>query len=832
MPVAHTRTFLAVLLFGPMLLAGSTRAATPVRLLVYPTAIDLRGPQDRHHLLVTAVAADGRRTDVTSRATFVSSRPAVVAVDAAGECVARGDGTTVVTASFEGSTAEVPVTVRDSEKARAPSFLNDVMPLFTRLGCNSGACHGKGAGQNGFRLSLRGYAPEQDYLLLTREFMARRVDPAAPEDSPLLRKPLGLAPHEGGKLFAAGGRAHRVLLDWLRAGMPGPARGDPAVRRIEVLPGNRTLAPGQEQPLVVVAEYADGRRRDVTWLSKFDSNDAGVAEVDAGGLVRVRRPGETAVRASFQGQVAVVIVTSPHGHPTDPARLAGRNNFIDDHVFAKLAPLGIEPSDLCGDTEFLRRAFLDTLGVLPSPDEVRAFLADARPDKRSRLVDSLLERPEFVDHWALFLSDLFQNRKERDHDVRGTKGVRAFHEWLRRQVAANCPWNELARDVLTASGNANDNPAVGYFIVTVGESDPAQSEAAASVAQAFLGTRIGCAACHNHPLERYTQDDYYAFAAFFSRVRLERRDPKQGPTVLRTAGRDGKEPEAAKQPVGVVQPRTGAFLTPRPLDRSAVSVKPGDDPRIPLAAWMTDPANESFSGAMVNRLWKHFLGVGLVEPVDDLRASNPPSNPALWQALNQEFVGHHFDLRHLMRLILNSRTYQLASATRPGNREARFYSHYHARRLPAEVLLDALSASTGVPDSFPGYPLGLRAGQLPDPTLKSYFLSLFGRPERVTACACERSGEVTMPQLLHLQNGDSVVQKVRSPDGRLARLLAAHKPDDTVIEELFLATLCRPPSPEVVARVRKALAEGGNREEVYRDLFWALLNSKEFAFNH
>jgi hypothetical protein len=707
------------------------------------------------------------------------------------------------------------------------------MPLFTRFGCNQGACHGKGAGQNGFRLSLRGYAPEMDYQGLTREFQGRRISTAAPEQSLLLRKPLGLAPHEGGTLFSAGSRPHQVLLAWLRAGMPGPNKTDPQLRRLILLPGNRTLRPGQQQQLSVRAEYGDGQNRDVTWLSKFDSNDPGIAEVDAGGLVRVRRHGETAVRASFQGLVAVVIVTAPFEQAVEAARLARRDNFIDEHVFNKLGVLHIEPSDPCGDDAFLRRAYLDTIGVLPTPAEVRAFLADKRTDRRLRVIDRLLARPEFVDYWALQLGDLLQNRKERDHDVRGVEGVRAFHDWLRKQVAANRPWDELAREVLTAAGNANEHPAVGYFIVTVGEHQEAQrSEAAASVAQAFLGTRIGCAQCHNHPLEKYTQDDYYHFAAFFSRIRFERHDLKsKKPTILHVRGKNPKDKEA-KAPVGVVQPRTGQFLKPQPLDRTAPVLAPGDDPRLFLAKWITDPKNEYFAGAMVNRLWRHFLGVGLVEPVDDLRASNPPTNPELWKALNADFVAHRFDLKHTMRLILASRTYQLSSATRPGNRgDTKFYSHYYARRLPAEVLLDALSQSSGVADDFPGYPRGTRAGQLPDPSLSSYFLSLFGRSERVTACACERNGDVTMPQLLHLQNGASVVQKIQSGDGRLARLLKAGKANDEIIEELFLASLSRLPSPEERIALRRALTDA-NKEEAFRDVFWALLNSKEFSFNH
>jgi hypothetical protein len=718
-----------------------------------------------------------------------------------------------------------------ADPARSPSFLNDVMPLFTRLGCNQGACHGKGSGQNGFRLSLRGYAPEWDHAWLTREFAGRRINPTAPEESLLLRKPLGLTPHEGGKLFSTGGREHQVLLDWIRAGMPGPNKDDPAVKKLEVVSPAATRKPGQEVQLQVFADYSDGQRRDVTWLARFDSNDAGVASVDARGLVRVLRHGETGIRASFLGQVAVTVVTAPHEQPVDPARLAQRNNFIDDHVFNKLAALRVEPSDLCDDATFLRRACLDTIGVLVTPEEVRQFLADKRADKRARLIDSLLNRPEFLDHWALFLGDLFQNRKERDHDVRGTKGVRSFHAWLRQQLAVNRPWDQLARDVLIAKGNTNDNPAVGYYVVTVGENREAErSEVVASAAQAFLGTRIGCAQCHNHPLERYTQDDYYHFAAFFARVHMQRKDPRQGPTTLVVADHEGKP---GKNPIGVSQPRTGQFLKPQPLDRMPLTIAPDEDPREQLARWMTDPKNEAFSGAMVNRIWRHFLGIGLVEPVDDLRASNPPTNPALWQALNQDFVKNRFDLKHLMRQILNSRTYQLASDTRPGNeKDTRFYSHYYARRLPAEVLLDAISQGTGVPDEFPGYPVGIRAGQLPDPTLKSYFLTLFGRSERVTACACERSGDVTMPQVLHLQNSEGLLRKMRAGEGRLSQLLKSNRPDDALVEELFLATLSRPPSDAARAAVSKTLAAAENREEGYRDLFWALLNSKEFSFNH
>ncbi len=713
----------------------------------------------------------------------------------------------------------------------APSFLNDVMPILTRQGCNQGSCHGKGAGQNGFRLSLRGYAPQSDYLWMTREFVGRRIDTSVPENSLMLRKPTGSAPHAGGRLFDPSSREFKVLLDWIRAGAPGPKKDDPKLLKLELQPKLQVLKTGAEQQLTAIGVFSDGSKRDVTWLTRFDSNDAGLVAVSPAGIAKALRNGETAIRASFQTEVAVAIITTPYPNNVPADRFTPRNNFVDDAVFAKLKGLRIEPAELSGDEEFIRRAFIDAIGVLPTPQEVRDFCADRDAAKRSKLIDSLLDRPEFIDYWTLQMSDLLQNRKERDHDVRGTKGVRSFHIWIREQVAANRPWDELARAVLSAKGSVNDNPAIGYYIVTVGENREAErSEVVGSVAQSFLGTRIGCAQCHNHPLERYTQDDYYHFAGFFSRIHFERKESKMGVSSLNLGARDLNRNKGA---VGVNQPRTGEFLKPQPLDRSEVSIGPKDDPRATLAAWITDPKNEQFSGAMVNRIWKHFLGVGMVEPVDDLRATNPPTNPELWQALNREFVEHRFDMKHLMRVILNSRTYQLSSATKPANEtDARFYSHNYARRLPAEVLLDAISQCTGVPDAFPGYPLGMRAMQLPDPTLKSYFLTLFGRSERVTACACERNGEVTMPQLLHLQNGEDVVQRIGAGESRLSKLLKDQKDDNIVMDELFLTAFSRLPSDNERQAVRKSLGDGSPRDEVFRDLFWALLNSKNFSFNH
>lgn len=713
----------------------------------------------------------------------------------------------------------------------SPSFRYDIIPLLTKAGCNQGTCHGKGAGQNGFRLSLRGYAPDWDHKWITREFDGRRLSPADPEGSLLLRKATGQVPHEGGRVIVKGGPEYRLLQAWIAAGCPGPRADEPALSRLEVAPAAVQLRPSESVRLVATATFADGSTRDVTHLTKFESADPAGLEVTADGTVTARRPGTAAVRASFLTEVAICTVSVPFDRRVDEARFRGGHNLIDTHVFARLNELRIEPSDPCTDEAFIRRLFLDACGILPPAEEVARFLADPDPHKRARLVDAVLARPEFTDYWTHWLAELLQNRKERDHDVRGTKGVRQFHAWLRRQVAANRPWDALARDVLTASGSSIENPAVGYYIVTVGEHRHGErSEAPESVALAFLGTRIGCARCHNHPLERYTQDDYHHFAAFFSRIRLERREAKAGPTVLHVGHPDARQNAA---PVGVVQPRTGQFLPPRPLDRSAVTVRPGDDPRVALADWVTRPDNELFAGAMVNRVWKHYLGVGLVEPVDDLRATNPPSNPALWHALIGFFRDSGYDLRALMRLILTSQTYQLSSTTRAGNAtDTRFYSHYYARRLPAEVLLDAICDVTGIPERFDGYPLGVRAVQVPDPAAHCYFLTLFGRSERVTACACERSAEVNLAQVLHLIAG-AVTGRVNSSQCWVNQALATEPDDNKLLDALFLRALARRATDSERRTVRALLAEpDANREAVYRDLLWAVLNSKEFLFNH
>jgi hypothetical protein len=785
----------------------------------------------------------------------------------------------------------VALTAIETRGDAPPSFVNDIEPILTRFNCNSGGCHGKLSGQNGFKLSLRGYAPEEDYKSLVEDESGRRMNAIEPEQSLLLLKSIGQVPHGGGQLFEASSPAYTTLKRWIELGAPGPNVEEAKLVKIDATPHTLTLAPGESEQIQVLATYSDGTEREVTWLSRFHSNDAAFATVTPTGKLVAKRHGEVSAVVTFQGLVDTIVLTMPFPNEVAEDRFAARNNWIDDHVMEKLKVLRIPPSDLCDDATFMRRVMLDLIGTLPTAEELRQFLADGRANKRELLVDALFDRAEFVDYWTLQLSDLLQNRRERDHDVRGVKGVRALRAWIHDQVAKNRPWNELVRDVLTATGPSDVNPAVGYFVVTVGEKQAAESEVADSVAQAFLGSRIGCAKCHNHPLEKYTQDDYYHFIAFFSQVALDRKPPTEGPTVLKrgtqhvqnlerqkkneereleklenealaaasaeAGNSEGKKPDqkkidekrsrvkqlaaeiekARQAPPMVRQPRTGKQLAPQGLDRQPTEIASGADPRERLADWMTNPGNKGFSGAVVNRLWKHFFAVGLVESVDDLRDTNPPSNQPLFDAMAQELVASGYDLRHIMKTIANSRTYQLASDTTAENaNDTRFYSHYYAKRLPAEVLLDAIVQATGVPDTFPGYPQGTRAMQLPGPQTDSYFLTTFGRSERVTACACERSGEVTLSQLLHLQNSDSLLQKFRNSEGNLNRWVAeSSEPEsgsvDALIDNLYLASYSRLPTDGERTELNAAFNQA-DRKEVATDLFWALLNSKEFTFNH
>ena len=707
-----------------------------------------------------------------------------------------------------------------------PSFSREVLPILTRFGCNQGACHGKGTGQNGFRLSLRGYAPEQDHAWLSKEFMARRATRPFPDESLLLRKAIGLTPHEGGKLFSQSSRPYGVLSRWIAGGMPGPDPKESPLQSLAIHPTSIVMEIGQQLPFSAKAKYMDGTETDVTWLCRFESNDGGMLECSISGQTKSLRPGITAIRAAFGTEVATASVRVPYRENKTPVgSLVTNQHPIDKVLGANQNSLGLPPSPACDDYTFLRRSTLDATGLLPTKEQVRLFFEDKGPNRRLAYLDRLLASSAFVDKWTLFLADLLQNRKERDHDVRGIQGVRSLHTWLREKVALDTPWDQLTRQILTASGSVASSPAVGYFLVTVGENqDPTRSEVAASTAQAFLGIRIGCAQCHNHPLERYTQDDYYHYAAYFSRLKLERKEPEKGITQL-----IGLKPDSR---AGANQPRTGQFLEPRPLDRTVSKLGKDVDPREALAQWMTGPARNQMAQGMANRIWRELFGRGLVEPVDDLRATNPPVDPELFDLLAKEFDKGGMSLKHIIRFIMTSKVYQQSSTTLTANADdQKLFSHFPARRLAAEQLLDGISQVTGIPDNFPGYPVGIRSQQIPDPTFPSYFLKVFGRSERVTACACEREGEVTLPQLLHLQNNKEIQAKIVHAKGAIQSALAQKTAPIEIARNLHMAAFTRPMDAKVVLLLEKDLATN-KPEEVLSDLLWALLNSKEFAFQH
>ncbi|MDX1962892.1 MAG: DUF1549 domain-containing protein [Pirellulales bacterium] len=730
--------------------------------------------------------------------------------------------------------------------AEPPSFANDIVPLLTKASCNQGACHGKNDGRNGFKLSLRGYAPDWDWERLVKESRGRRINLAAPEQSLLLRKASGQVPHGGGALLPVDSPGYDLLKQWIAAGAPSLTGNEPQVSSLELTPGPQILNVGDQRQIRVQARYTDNTVRDVTWLTQFFSNDGNVIDIQPTGLLTAVRPGETSIRAHFMTQVETCVMTVPMpgvaDTQADTATMPTPAGFIDEWIFKKLSALRIPASPDATDVEFMRRVYLDLIGTLPTAAEVRQFIQNPSTNKREQLIDQLLARPEYIDYWTLFYADLLQNRRERDHDVRGAKDVRRFQAWIRQKVADNTPWDQLAREVLTSQGSADEHPAVGYFVVTVGEKQRAdESEVVASVAQAFLGTRIGCAQCHNHPLERYTQDDYYHFAAFFASLKLKRENSRAGATELTFEWQDKNQKIAARQP------RTGKMMPPQTLDRQPAEMGDKLDPRENLAKWITGAGKEQFASAMVNRLWRHMYGTGLVEPVDDLRASNPPSHPELMHALTDFFISHNYDVKALLREMANSRAYQLSSRTLPGNAaDSKFYSHYAARRLPAEVLFDAICQATDQAQDFAGYPRGLRAIQLPEPKVESYFLSQFGRSDRVTACACERKNDLSVTQLLHLQCGPELWDKVTAGEGRLAKLLAPGDPaaastttselpesaEQAMIEELYLHTLSRFPEGAEMKKLRQVRQSSHNKTEFFQDLFWALLNSKEFSFNH
>jgi len=721
-----------------------------------------------------------------------------------------------------------------SAHAEAVSFELDVMPILSKAGCNSGGCHGALAGKGGFRLSLFGYDPASDHVALTRDARGRRVDLADPGASLLLTKPTTAVAHRGGKRLDVDGHDYRVLAAWIAAGCPGPGAHEKKLAAVDLSPAETEIAAGQSKQFTVTATYSDGSTRDITRWARFTSTDETVATVDPAGLVTVVGHGEGAVTAWFSSQIALARVVVPFPHEIAPDVFAGaaRVNLIDDLVLEQLQKLHLKPSPACDDATFIRRACLDTIGRLPTPEEVRGYLADASPDKAGRLIELLLTRTEFVDYWTYKWSDVLL--------VSGSKlrpqAVNAYYQWIRDRVAENTPWDSLVRSVVTARGSSLENGATNFFAV---HQDP--ETMAENVSQAFMSLSIGCAKCHNHPLEKWTNDQYYAFANLFSRVRAKGWGGD-------SRGGDGQRTLFVEARGDLLQPRTGRPQPPAPLDGETLSPADPGDRREPLARWLTSPENPYFTRSIVNRVWANFFGMGLVESVDDLRATNPASNEKLLAGLCRFTAEHGYDLKPLMRLILLSETYRRSSDPLPENRDDRkWFARAYPKRLMAEVLSDAISDVTGVRDQYTelamndgstekvtGYGEDTRAIQLHDSAVKNYFLKAFGRNARDITCECERSSQPSLVQVLHLSNGSTINDKLSAKAGWVTQILATEPTPTALVDEAWLRCLSRPPTDAERKSFEEMLvaAKPEDRREIVEDMYWSLLTSREFLFRH
>jgi hypothetical protein len=793
----------------------------PAGLLVEPETLSLAGPRDGRQVVVTGRYADGGVRDLTALCDFACENAAVAAVDAGGFVTPRANGTTALLIKAGPLSTRVALAVKDFDKPQAVSFRTQLVAALNVGGCNAGACHGTPSGKNGFRLSLRGFDPAADYVQLTRDVLGRRTDRQRPDDSLILLKGLGRIPHEGGQRFLPASLPARVIHDWLAEGLRDDPPGAPELTAIEVLPGSRVqLDPGRWQQLAVLGRFSDGSVRDVTRLTVFSSSDSAVAEVGGGGLVEFKQAGEVAVLCRYLMQLNTVRLTYLQPRkgfvwPNPP-----ENNYVDKHVFAKLKMLSIPPSDVCTDQEYVRRAYLDVCGLLPTPQEVQKFLADRDPNKRARLVDELLAKPEFADFWTLKWSDVLRSSRKAIQ----LKGTFVFQQWLRQHLVRNTPFDLVVRELLTASGSTFANPPANFYRIA---RDP--QNLAETTAQLFFGVRMQCAKCHNHPFERWTQDDYYSTAAFFARVRQKRDEMEPGPNP-QTPGAEVIYSDRAGE---VTQPRSGKQMAPKFMGGPVAVVPPGKDRREVFAEWLTAPGNPFFARATVNRIWFHLTGRGVVDPVDDFRDSNPSANDELLEALAKDFVAGKFDVRHVIKVIMTSRTYQLSAQGNDFNKDDnKYFSHAVTKLLTAEQLLDAICTVTEVPEKFPGLPLGTRATQLPDGEINHPFLKTFGQPARELACECEREGESNLAQALQLINGPTVNEKLRNPGNRIGRLLAKKTSDLEVLNELYLATLSRLPTEADVKVALGHVAKAADKRKAWEDVHWALLNAKEFLFRH
>jgi hypothetical protein len=821
-----TRRLLGLVLVVSLLLTARLHAdapKTPVArapgspvqtVTVFPPEITLDGPRAEQRLGVLAVHADGRQWDQSRSATFASNDPKIASVDAAGIVRPVGDGRATVTVIAGGKSASVPVTVIHAMTEEPVNFTREIEAVVTKAGCNQGACHGAQLGRGGFRLSLFGFDPAFDHSQIVQSAEGRRVVLPEPERSILLLKPSLQMEHGGGERFPANSQSYDLLRRWLADGAPEPAANDPHVQRLEVWPPKRVMVPGETQQLLVRATWSDGRVTDVTPWARFDAVNDAIAGVSPAGLVTAKAAGVGHVMVRFAGGAVTAQVTLPYGQISDYPQLA-HNNFVDELLIAKWRELGLTPAPLCDDATFLRRVYLDVIGTLPTPEEVHTFLADSSADKRNKTIDALLNRSEFVDYWTIKWGDLLRINRDALQD----KGMWSFHNWVRASLRENKPLDQFAREILLAEGSTFTEGPANFYKIGRNAEDWAET-----AAQVFLGSRIQCAKCHHHPFEKWSQDDYYGLAAFFTRL---------GTKNSNEFGIFGRETVIFPRPTGEIShPRKRIVVKPKPLGG-----EPTDDEfdrRRKLADWMTAKDNPLFAKNLVNRFWGYLMGRGLVEPLDDLRDTNPACAPELFDALAKDVSGHNFDLKHLLRTILQSRAYQLDSRATPGNEADAtntYFTRYQVKRLGAEQLADAVDFATGTRQKYTGLPPGTRAIQLPDPRVASYLMDVFGRPARAITCECERIGQPNIAQALHLLNGDFLNRKIADPAGRVEKLIKAKAAPQAIVEELYLVTLARPPRPDEVAQT-EAWFKDAPAKEVAQDLLWTLLNSREFLFNH
>ena len=779
----------------------------------YPSSISLKTEKDFNSIVLVATYSDDVTRDVTFESeAWVEDSSIVEFKDRT--LIPKKDGDTKLIVQFQNQKLEVPIHVKGSSTPRPVSFKLDVMPVFMKAGCNTGSCHGSARGQDRFMLSLFGYDPEGDHYRITREQGTRRINLAIPEESMLVEKAIGTVPHSGGKLFSKHSKHWETLVNWLKDGANKDPEDVAKPTKIQLFPPSALLeGNGATQQLTVLAHYSDGTTRDVTPLTVFQSSNDVSAAVDDKGLVTAGSRGEAFMMARFNiFTVGVPMVVIPEDLKYQRPQLPA-NNYVDTHVHNKLHKLRMTPSELCSDEVFVRRLYLDITGLLPTLEESAAFLADSSPDKRSKLIDQLLERKEFTELWVMKFAELLQIQTD-DNQGMSYKATLLYFNWLKDRIANNVPMDQIVKDLLTSKGGTFKNPATNYYQV---ERD--NLKITENVAQVFMGMRLQCAQCHNHPFDRWTQDEYYSFASFFSQVGRKRAaDPRENIIYNRRSGE-------------INHPVHKKPMPPKFLGDDTPEIPRGADRREVLAEWLASPKNPFFARNLANLVWAHFFGQGIIEPVDDVRVSNPPSNPELLDELSSKFTEYNYDFKKLVRDVCNSRIYQLSTKTNPSNEsDTRNFARSHLRRLRAEVMLDVISQATETKNKFQGLPLGAKAIQIADGRVSNYFLTTFGRAKRETVCSCEVVMEPSLSQALHLLNGDTTNNRIKQ--GKVvANSLNDGKEPNQIIDELYLRCYSRKPRESEKANLLASLDKDNPREGL-EDVFWALLNSKEFIFNH